>query len=79
MNPVIVALERPPGELRLITFKEALRHGRWGKDKLYELIAADKVIAYKDGHSVLVDLDSIEKYQRSLPRVTARARKRRRR
>jgi excisionase family DNA binding protein len=79
MQPVSVALERPPGTPRLATFKEALRYGRWGKDKLYELIAAEKVTAYKDGHTTLVDLDTVDAYQRALPRVVARPRPKRRR
>jgi excisionase family DNA binding protein len=79
MQHVSVALERPAGAPRLATFKEAMRYGRWGRDKLYELIAAGKIIAYKDGHNVLVDLDSCDAYQRALPRVTARPRNRRRR
>jgi hypothetical protein len=76
---VSAALERPAGTPRLATFKEALRYGRWGKDKLYELIAAEKVAAYKDGHTTLVDLNTVDEYQRTLPRVHARPRKKRRR
>jgi excisionase family DNA binding protein len=79
MQDMTAALERPPGTVRLLTFKEALRYGRWGKDKLYELIAAGKVIAYKDGHAVLVDANTIDDYQRTLPRLTVRARVKRRR
>jgi hypothetical protein len=79
MQDVSVALERPEGAPRLVTFKEAMRYGRWGKDKLYELIKTEKVLAFKDGHAVLVDLNSIDAYQRSLPRVIPRTRYKRRR
>jgi hypothetical protein len=79
MQHVSVALERPAGAPRLVTLKEAMRYGRWGRDKLLELISAEKVIAYKDGHTVLVDLDSVDEYQRKLPRLTVRSRYKRRR
>ena len=73
MQNVSAALERPEGARRLVTIKEAMRYGRWGRDKLLQLISTDKVIAYKDGHTVLVDLNSVDAYQRTLPRVVASA------
>ena len=74
-------LEKPPGEMRLVLIKEACRYGRFGKDKCYQLIAAHKINAYKDGHITLVDLNSIDAYHRTLPRVVSvdRVERRRRR
>ena len=74
-------LEKPPGAMRLVTIKEACRYGRFGRDKLYQLIAEQKINAYKDGHITLVDLNSIDAYHRTLPRVISadRAERRRRR
>jgi hypothetical protein len=77
MQPIEVALEQ--GARRLVSFKDALKLGNWGKDKLYELIGQEKVIAVKDGHATLIVLESIYDYQRSLPRLVARPRKKRRR
>lgn len=54
---------------RLVKVKEALVYGRFGRTKLYELIAAGKIEAYKDGGTTLVDLDSIDRYQASLPQL----------
>jgi hypothetical protein len=53
----------------LITMKEALEKGRFKRTKAYELINDGKIIAYKDGHTTLIDADSIEAYQASLPRI----------
>ena len=72
-------LEKPHGEMRLVTMKEACRYGRFGIDKLYELIAQEKVRAHKDGHRNLVDLNSIDEYHRTLPRVVVKSRATRRR
>lgn len=70
---VSLALERPRGAPRLVTMKEAMHYGRWGRDKLLQLISTNKVIAYKDGWRVLVDLDSVDNYRLSLPRVVVPA------
>ncbi|MBR1298533.1 helix-turn-helix domain-containing protein [Bradyrhizobium sp. AUGA SZCCT0042] len=53
----------------LITMKEALEKGRFKRTKAYELINGGKIIAYKDGHTTLIDADSLEAYQASLPRI----------
>ena len=60
---------KPPGERRLAEFKVACAYGKFGITKAYELIAAGKIAAYKDGRKSLVDLDSIDAYHRSLPRL----------
>ena len=54
---------------RLVALKEAMRYGRWGRTKLYGLIHAGKVVAVRDHGITLVDLDSIDAYKQSLPRV----------
>ncbi len=52
---------------RLVKVKEALVYGQFGRTKFYELVAAGKIEAFKDGGTTLVDLDSIDEYQASLP------------
>jgi len=52
---------------RLLKVKEALVYAGVGRTKLYELIAAGKIEAVKDGGSTLVDRDSIDRYHASLP------------
>lgn len=75
MNKIIQTIdERPPG-LRLISLREAMKYGRWARNKIYELIAAGKLVAYKDGARTMIDLGSIESYQRSLPRAIAHGRR----
>jgi hypothetical protein len=71
-------LEKPDGAPRLVPVKEALRYGKFGLTKLYHLISDGKVDAYKDGHTTLIDLNSIDAYQRSLPRLVGRRSPRRR-
>jgi excisionase family DNA binding protein len=73
-------LEKPPGARRLVPVKEALRYGNFGLTKLYHLISDGEVVAYKDGRRTLVDLDSIDAYQRRpMPRLVAHRTRRRRR
>jgi len=38
-------------------------------ETLFKLDNDGKIIAYKDGHTTLIDADSIEAYQASLPRI----------
>jgi hypothetical protein len=75
---VSAILEKPDGAPRLVPVKEALRYGKFGLTKLYHLISDSKVTAYKDGHTTLVDLNSIDAYQQSLPRLVGRRSPRRR-
>ncbi|CCD89990.1 protein of unknown function [Bradyrhizobium sp. ORS 285] len=58
---------------RLVEFKDGCRYGKFGKTKAYELIAREQIKAYKMGGKTLIDLDSIDEYHASLPRVESRA------
>jgi excisionase family DNA binding protein len=58
---------------RLVEFKGGCRYGKFGKTKAYELIASGKIRAYKMGGKTMIDLDSVDEFQASLPRVEARA------
>jgi excisionase family DNA binding protein len=53
----------------LIPIKTALERGHFKRTKAYRLIAEGKIIAYRDGQRTLVDADSLDAYQASLPRV----------
>ena len=57
---------------RLVEFKDGCRYGKFGKTKAYELIAQERIRAYKMGGKTLIDLDSIDEYHASLPRVESR-------
>ena len=54
---------------RLVEFKDGCRYGKFGKTKAYELIAQERIRAYKMGGKTLIDLDSIDEYHGSLPRA----------
>jgi excisionase family DNA binding protein len=58
---------------RLVEFKDGCRYGKFGKTKAYELIAHERIRAYKMGGKTLIDLDSVDDYHASLPRVETRA------
>src|ERR1700746_3869862 len=47
---------------RLVEFKYGCRYGKFGKTKAYELIAQERIRAYKMGGKTLIDLDSIDEY-----------------
>jgi excisionase family DNA binding protein len=53
---------------RLVEFKDGCRYG-----KAYELIAHERIKAYKMGGKTMIDLDSVDEYHTSLPRVETRA------
>ena len=57
---------------RLIEFKDGCRYGKFGKTKAYELIAHERIKAYKMGGKTMIDLDSVDEYHASLPRVETR-------
>jgi excisionase family DNA binding protein len=63
----------PSKRRRLVEFKDGCRYGKFGKTKAYELIAQERIRAYKMGGKTLIDLDSIDEYHASLPRVESRA------
>jgi excisionase family DNA binding protein len=58
---------------RLVEFKGGCRYGKFGKTKAYELIAQRRIRAYKMGGKTMIDLDSVDEYHASLPRVESRA------
>ena len=58
---------------RLVEFKDGCRYGKFGKTKAYELIANERIRAYKMGGKTMIDLDSVDEYHASLPRLEARA------
>ena len=58
---------------RLVEFKDGCRYGKFGKTKAYELIAHERIRAYKMGGKTMIDLDSVDEYHASLPRVESRA------
>ncbi|MGY3470946.1 hypothetical protein ACVW0I_007817 [Bradyrhizobium sp. LM6.11] len=45
---------------RLVEFKDGCRYGKFGKTKAYELIAHDRISAYKMGGKTMIDLDSVD-------------------
>jgi len=57
---------------RLAEFKEGCRYGKFGKTKAYELIARESIRAYKMGGKTMIDLDSVDEYHASLPKVETR-------
>lgn len=60
----------PDVKRNLIPMKKALEKLGCGRTKAYELINAGKIIAYKENERrTLVDLESIEAYHASLPRL----------
>ena len=58
---------------RLVELKDGCRYGKFGKTKAYELIAQERIRAYKMGGKTMIDLDSVDEYHASLPRVESRA------
>lgn len=58
---------------RLVEFKDGCRYGKFGKTKAYELIAQQRIKAYKLGGKTMIDLDSVDLFHASLPRVESRA------
>lgn len=53
----------------LITTKQALERGLFKSSKLYLLINDGTIIAYKNGSRTMIDADSLDRYETSLPRV----------
>jgi excisionase family DNA binding protein len=58
---------------RLVELKDGCRYGKFGKTKAYELIAQERIRAYKMGGKTMIDLDSVDEYHASLPRVESKA------
>jgi excisionase family DNA binding protein len=57
---------------RLANLKAACTYGGFGRTKAYELIDAGKIDAYKMGHQTMIDLNSVDRYHDSLPRIPPR-------
>jgi hypothetical protein len=55
--------------MRLATVKEACLYGHFGQTKCYDYINDGSIIAYKRGGSTLIDLDSIDAFNKSLKRI----------
>jgi hypothetical protein len=49
-----------------------MRYGCMSHTRLYELIAAGKINAYKDGNKTLIDLNSVDARQAALPKIKPR-------
>jgi len=62
------------GQRRLVEFKDGCRYGKFGKSKAYELIAerADQGLQAWEARP-MIDLDSVDEYHASLPRLESRA------
>lgn len=58
---------------RLVELKDGCRYGKFGKTKAYELIAQQRIKAYKLGGKTMIDLDSVDEFHASLPRIESRA------
>jgi hypothetical protein len=67
VNMIPMIEPRPPGVARLVPLKEAVHYGRFSKSQAYNLIRAGKIKARKQGSRTLIDLDTIDEYQRTLP------------
>jgi hypothetical protein len=59
-------------KLRLEPLMKACGYGHFGRTFAYELIKQGKIAAHKRGNRTMVDLNSIDRYLRSLPRVELR-------
>jgi hypothetical protein len=60
---------------RYARIREACQYGRFGLTKCYDLINAGKIDAYKDEGRTLVDLDSIDRYNKTLPKFVPGSKK----
>src|SRR3979409_2161798 len=58
---------------RLVEFKDGCRYGKFGRTKAYELIAHDRIRAYKMGGKTMIDLDSVDEYHAFARGLEARA------
>lgn len=70
MESIRVLVEKPAGVRRLVDVKDAVRYMRVSKSRMYQLLRAKKITGYKDGKKTFIDLNTIDEYQNSLPRVT---------
>ena len=59
--------------MRLATVREACLYGRFGHTKCYDYINNGSIIAYKRGGRSMIDLDSIDEFNKSLTRIEPKA------
>src|SRR5260370_34668110 len=57
---------------RLVEVQDGCRYGKFGKNKAYELINHERIKAYKMGGKTMIDLDNVDEYHASVPRVQNR-------
>jgi excisionase family DNA binding protein len=62
-----------PSRRRLVSFKVGLTYLGCGRTRAYRLIDEGRIVAVKDGARTKIDLDSIEAYHATLPRIMPRA------
>ena len=53
----------------LIPLKKALERGGFGRTKAYGLIKKGKIVAYKMEGQTMIDVNSIDAYHMTLPRI----------
>lgn len=54
---------------RMVTVSEAMKYGGFGKTRFYQLVAAGRIEAVKDGRRTMINLNSVDRYLDSLPRM----------
>ena len=54
---------------RLAALRDACKYGGFGKWKAYDLIHAGAIDAYKMGRRTMIDLNSIDRYHGTLPKI----------
>jgi hypothetical protein len=55
---------------RLVPFRDGCKYGGFGKSKGYELMHTGKIKGSKMGKRTMLDLESIDRYHASLPKIT---------
>jgi excisionase family DNA binding protein len=71
MQRTVTVPAKPPGARRVARTNEAAAYGHFSRRTLFRLIDSKKIKAYRySARLVLVDLDSIDAFQNSLPELT---------
>jgi excisionase family DNA binding protein len=60
---------KPPGVRRLAKTDEACAYGKFSRRTLYRLIEKKLIKAYKRNRSTMIDLDSIDALNNTLPEL----------
>jgi hypothetical protein len=68
----MIATATAPAGKRWATRIETMDYMKLGSTKLNELMQSQRIVAMKDGAKVIIDLDSVDNYRETLPRVGAR-------